>query len=65
MKKLIGSLALSLLVAASTFAAEGSRMVCEKTGTVVDACCCVEKDGAIVCSLTGETVSSCCCSPAQ
>jgi hypothetical protein len=65
MKKLLGSLALALLVASSTFAAAGSRMVCEKTGTIVESCCCVHKDGALVCTLTGETVSSCCCTPAK
>lgn len=64
MKKLLGSLALVLLVAASALATTGSAMVCEKTGIVVEECCCVVKDGAMVCTLTGEVVSSCCCHPA-
>lgn len=65
MKKLLGSLALAMLVASSTLLAAGSRMVCEKTGAIVESCCCVEKDGALVCSLTGETISSCCCISAE
>jgi hypothetical protein len=64
MKKILGSLALSLVVAASALATTGSRMVCEKTGIVVESCCCVEKDGVMICTLTGEEVSSCCCTPA-
>lgn len=64
MKKILGTLALALVVAASMLATTGSRMVCEKTGTVVDSCCCVVKDGTMICTLTGEPVSSCCCHPA-
>jgi hypothetical protein len=63
MKKILGSLALALAVAASALATTGSQMVCEKTGTVVDECCCVEKDGTMICTLTGEEVESCCCNP--
>ena len=65
MKKLLGSLALALLVASSTLAAGGSRLVCEKTGTVVETCCCTVKDGVLTCSLTGEPVDSCCCSASK
>jgi len=65
MKKTLGSLALALFVAASALAATGSRMVCEKTGVVMDSCCCVVKDGVMICTLTGEQVSSCCCHPAE
>ena len=65
MKKILGSLALTLVVAASALATTGSQMVCEKTGVVVDECCCVVKDGAMICTLTGEPVSSCCCSPVR
>ncbi len=61
MKKILGSLALALVVAASALATAGSQMVCEKTGTVVDSCCCVVKDGAMICTLTGEQVDICCC----
>jgi hypothetical protein len=64
MKKTLGSLALALLVAASALAATGSRMVCEKTGVVMDSCCCVMQDGKMICTLTGEEVESCCCHPA-
>ena len=65
MKKLLGSFALALIVAGSALGAVGSRMTCEKTGVVVDSCCCVEKNGSLVCSLTGEEISACCCSPAK
>ena len=65
MKKFLGSLALGLLVASSTLAAEGSRLVCEKTGTVVEACCCTLVDGVMTCSLTGEPVEVCCCSASK
>ncbi len=64
MKKILGSLALALVIAGSALASTGSRMVCEKTGTVVDSCCCVVKDGAMICALTGERVETCCCKPA-
>ena len=65
MKKLLGSLALAMLVASSTLAAGGSRLVCEKTGTVVETCCCSVQEGVMTCSLTGDRVDSCCCSPAK
>jgi len=65
MKSILGTLTLALAIAASALASNGSAMVCEKTGIVVDSCCCVVKDGAMVCTLTGEVVSSCCCSPAK
>ena len=61
MKKTLGTLALALSAAGSLLASTGSTLVCEKTGVVVDSCCCVEKDGAMICTLTGEEVASCCC----
>jgi hypothetical protein len=64
MKKFIVPAALAVLLAASALGTTGSQMVCDKTGIVVESCCCVEKDGQMVCSITGETVSSCCCSDA-
>lgn len=65
MKKILGTLALALVVAGSTLASTGSQMVCQMTGTVVDSCCCVVKDGAMICTLTGERVDPCCCTPAS
>jgi len=60
-KKTLGSLALALFAAASLLASTGSTLVCEKTGVVMDSCCCVVKDGTVICTLTGEEVASCCC----
>ena len=65
MKKILGTLALAVAVAASAPASTGSQMICQKTGTVVDSCCCVVKDGAMICTLTGERVESCCCTPSK
>ena len=65
MKKILGTLALALAVGASALATTGSQMICTKTGTVVDSCCCVVKDGVMICTLTGEKVDSCCCTPAK
>ncbi|HEY1252367.1 MAG TPA: hypothetical protein VGH97_14390 [Thermoanaerobaculia bacterium] len=65
MKRIVVTLALAFVVAASALATGASRtsgLVCEKTGVVVDSCCCAMQDGKMVCTLTGEVVSSCCCS---
>jgi hypothetical protein len=62
MKKLLGSLCLTLLVATSTGAASEPLLVCEKTGAAVASCCCVQTETARICTLTGEPVSVCCCS---
>jgi len=61
MKRTFVTLSLLLLVAASALATRASELVCEKTGTVVDSCCCVVQDGKMICTLTGEVVDSCCC----
>ena len=65
MKKTLGALALAVALAASALASTGSQMICQKTGVVVDSCCCVVKDGAMICTLTGERVDSCCCTAAK
>jgi hypothetical protein len=65
MKKTLGVLALAVALAASALASTGSQMICQKTGVVVDSCCCVVKDGAMICTLTGERVESCCCAAAK
>lgn len=62
MKRLFGILSLLFVVTASALATQASSLVCEKTGVVVDSCCCVEQDGKMICTLTGEVVDSCCCS---
>ncbi len=67
MKRLCTLLSVAFLLAASALAT-GSRasstasLVCEKTGVVVDSCCCAVQDGKMICTLTGEPVDSCCCS---
>jgi hypothetical protein len=61
MKRLFVTLSLFLLIASSALATRASELVCEKTGTVVDSCCCVVQDGKMICTLTGEVVDSCCC----
>ena len=66
MKRLM-TLSIVFLLAASalaTTASKASSLVCEKTGVVVDSCCCVVQDGQMICTLTGEVVTSCCCTPA-
>ena len=65
MKRLFVIVSLAFVLAASALATGASRasgLVCDKTGVVVDSCCCVEQDGKMICTLTGEVVSSCCCS---
>jgi hypothetical protein len=70
MKRVFGTLSIAFLLAASALAtassasnaSSASGLVCEKTGVVVDSCCCIVQDGKMICTLTGETVSSCCCS---
>jgi len=62
MKRLFVTLSLALFVAGSALATGASELVCDKTGTPVDECCCVMQDGKMVCTLTGEVVDSCCCS---
>jgi hypothetical protein len=65
MKRLCVTLSVAFLLATATLATGASRassLVCEKTGVVVDSCCCVVQDGQMICTLTGEPVTSCCCS---
>ena len=62
MKRLSVTLSLVLFVAAAALATGATALVCEKTGVVVDSCCCVIQDGKMICGLTGEVVDVCCCS---
>jgi hypothetical protein len=67
MKRILVTLSLAFVLGAPalatrTGASRASALVCEKTGVVVDSCCCAMQDGKMVCTLTGEVVSSCCCS---
>ena len=61
MKYLLVSAILALSVLGAAPASDPPKLVCTKTSASMDACCCVEKDGALVCTLTGEPVDSCCC----
>ena len=61
MKRYLGILSLLFVVTASALATQASSVVCDKTGVVVDTCCCVVQDGKMICTLTGEVVDSCCC----
>jgi hypothetical protein len=65
MKKILGTLALALAVGLPAAAAPPSQMVCTKTGTVIDSCCCVVREGVMICTLTGMRVDACCCTSAK
>jgi len=49
---------------ASKEAAASSKLRCSLTGTVVDSCCCVQREGKLYCTLAKKSVDSCCCQPA-
>ena len=40
-------------------------MRCSLTGTVVDTCCCVEREGKTHCTLADTDVAECCCTPVE
>jgi hypothetical protein len=42
-----------------------SKMRCSLTGTVVDTCCCVEREGKTHCTLADKDVAECCCTPVE
>lgn len=44
--------------------AKGQKMRCSLTGTVVESCCCEQRDGKTYCTLAKKTIEKCCCSPA-
>ena len=44
---------------------EKRQMRCSLTGKVVDACCCVEREGKTHCTLADKDVAECCCTPVE
>ena len=42
---------------------KAGRLRCSLTGQVVDACCCVQREGKTHCTLAGKDVPTCCCRP--
>jgi hypothetical protein len=44
-------------------AAQASKLRCSLTGTVVESCCCVQREGKLHCTLAKKDVDSCCCKP--
>ncbi len=50
---------------ASKEAAASSKLRCSLTGTVVDRCCCVQREGKLYCTLAKKSVDSCCCQAAS
>jgi hypothetical protein len=55
--------AIGLAAALSCAGAEGRKMLCALTNTVVDSCCCVEREGKMHCTLADKDVDACCCKP--
>lgn len=51
--------------AAPTQGGETSNLQCSLTGTIVEKCCCVERDGKIHCTLADKDVEKCCCESAK
>ena len=49
---------------ASKAAAVSSKLRCSLTGTPVEHCCCVQREGKLYCTLAKKYVDSCCCQPA-
>jgi hypothetical protein len=41
--------------------ASSSKLRCSLTGTVVESCCCVQREGKLYCTLAKKNVDSCCC----
>lgn len=52
-------------VCASKRAASSSKLRCSLTGTVVESCCCVQREGKLYCTLAKKNVASCCCESAS
>ena len=44
-------------------AAASARLRCSLTGTVVESCCCVQREGKLHCTLAKKDVETCCCQP--
>ena len=61
MRRLIISIAVSLLLAGSAAPASPSALICTLTSKKIEACCCQLKDGKLYCPLAKEAIESCCC----
>jgi len=48
----------------SSKTAKAGKLRCSLTGTVVESCCCVQREGKLYCTLAKKNVDSCCCQPA-
>ncbi len=44
--------------------AKAGKLRCSLTGTVVESCCCVQREGKLYCTLAKKNVDFCCCQPA-
>ena len=44
-------------------AAASARLRCSLTGTIVESCCCVQREGKLHCTLAKKDVETCCCQP--
>ena len=44
--------------------AKAGKLRCSLTGTVVESCCCAQREGKLYCTLAKKEVDSCCCRPA-
>ncbi len=58
MKKILGTLALALAIAASALASTGSRACCEPACDDCESCCASAQAEAVTCPLTAEQASS-------
>lgn len=45
--------------------AKRAKLRCSLTGTEVESCCCVRREGKLFCTLAKGTVDSCCCESAS
>ena len=61
MRRLIISIAVSLLLAGSAAPALQSGLICTLTGRKIAACCCQLQDGKLYCPLAKQAIESCCC----
>lgn len=63
MKTIIGLTLAGLLGVAGwlVLGSSDARYRCSLTGTTVEQCCCVEKEGSLYCTLAETPVEECCC----
>jgi len=51
-------------VCATKRGTSSSKLRCSLTGTVVERCCCIQREGKPYCTLAKKNVDSCCCESA-